>query len=71
MFYAFPYVEYNDDGEVTDWQPGMQMRDYLAAQAMKALIYPSSPFTLEHVAASAYAVADAMLRERNRKGGAV
>ena len=69
---AFPFsVELNDGGEV-NW-PGMTLRDYFAGQALNGLTglaafndrggKLSEP---EHFAHWSYALADAMLKERDR-----
>jgi hypothetical protein len=45
-------------------QPGMSLRDYLAAKAMQALAQGGTYF--DATARQAYMIADAMLRERER-----
>jgi hypothetical protein len=47
---------------------GMTLRDYFAAKAMHSLMSDENGFgTDEDVAMSAYAIADAMLKEREKK----
>lgn len=64
---AFPQKEPLTD----DWQ-GMALRDYFAAKAMAAMIstsaMPWSSGCEDYVAVNAYAMADALLSER--EGGA-
>jgi hypothetical protein len=45
-------------------QPGMSLRDYLAAKAMQALARPGNYF--DATARQAYMIADAMLKARDR-----
>lgn len=45
-------------------QTGMSLRDYFAGMAMDRPVTGSTP---EDIAAEAYAIADAMLRERAKK----
>jgi len=65
---AFPLgqAQYQKDGSVANlWQPGMSLRDYLAAQAMVALIRVGYPHD-EAVADRAYWMADTMLAKRGK-----
>lgn len=54
-----------------DFQGGMTLRDYFAAQAMQALIlaptknWPTPVCSDSSVSAEAYSIADAMLRARD------
>ena len=51
------------------YKDGMTLRDYFAAKAMQALLAsPNCPMDIRESAlvASAYATADAMMRERER-----
>lgn len=65
-----PYQFGNDDFEV----PGMTLRDFFAAKAMQGMIGVSSDLsskdgsviTEAHIAAQAYAFADAMIAERSK-----
>ena len=65
---AFPQVDLKDSYGmlVPDRQSGMTLRDYFAAKAMQGLIAcPMQPQSgPEMYARDAYAVADAMLKER-------
>lgn len=68
---AFPFESRTGGVEFTNY--GMTMRDYFAAQAVAAVIArmehlgypPKDPHA--HAAATAYAIADAMLAARERK----
>lgn len=59
---AFPTTR----GEYSEYS-GMSMRDYFAAKAMEALINATgTPFDrISQVPAYAYAIADAMIKERS------
>ncbi len=65
---AFPTWVESEDGSVPIH--GMTLRDYLAAKAMQGLIagagdfYGSVDYDADMVVRSAYALADAMLKER-------
>jgi hypothetical protein len=50
---------------VTPYNPGMTLRDYMAAKAMQAIISNHDNTTLEFVSGTAYQYADAMLKARN------
>jgi len=68
--YAFPQPDvYHANGEVEYGSPGMTLRDYFAAKTIPQ-IYPNNNFDYTQVAATAYAIADAMLAARERKEGA-
>lgn len=64
---AFPVVI--DLGQSVEYQKGITMRDYFAAQALMGMMSsrnPNSPrFAPDDDAAYVYAVADAMLRARD------
>jgi hypothetical protein len=63
---AFPrvgQVEYNSQA-----QNGMSLRDWLAGQAVRGLLSNSNFAEVEVVHVAAYAIADRMLRERNKSG---
>jgi len=47
-------------------QDGMTLRDYLAAKAMQGILSSGSDAKSETIAVESYAVADAMLAERER-----
>jgi hypothetical protein len=49
---------------VTPYNPGMSLRDYMAAKAMQALIDNDGLFS--EIPAQAYALADAMLAARKK-----
>ena len=49
---------------VTPYNPGMTLRDYMAAKAMQAIISNHDNTTLEFVSGKAYQYADAMLKAR-------
>lgn len=66
-------------GDRSQWlsaNPGMSLRDWFAGQALQGWLasYPESGFhpvksgNLDEVASEAYAMADAMLRARSKKG---
>jgi hypothetical protein len=65
---AFPFVDYDCHGDIMDIHSGMTLRDYFAAKAMQAIlqankgIYFTPPDT--DLSASAYEMADAMLKAR-------
>jgi hypothetical protein len=75
---AFPSTEHNDDGSHFTDHPGMTLRDWFAGQALPAIIVVTSagqhsPSGLgegatvqEALALDAYALADAMLAEREK-----
>jgi len=50
---------------VTPYNPGMSLRDYMAAKAMQALIDNDGLFS--EIPTQAYALADAMLAARENK----
>ncbi len=48
-----------------EWMNGMTLRDYFAAKAMQGLLTGGGDFEkFSHLAADAYAIADAMLEAR-------
>jgi hypothetical protein len=59
---AFPHAH-----EDYEFQRGMTLRDYFAAQALNALIITNPNERVEHLAEGSYSQADAMLAERARK----
>ncbi len=72
---AFPETKYagNSDRRPVDEAPGMSLRDWFAGQALAGMIgangpgdtpWAQDPHTL--VAATAYALADAMIAERSK-----
>jgi hypothetical protein len=58
----------------SDFELGMTLRDYFAAKAMTTMFYPAimesirtdKDLDCDQVAAFAYTMADAMLKERNK-----
>lgn len=55
----------------TDWIHGMSLRDYFAGQALRLILADTGLDTALHadvalVALGAYAVADAMMKERSK-----
>jgi hypothetical protein len=52
----------------SDYQDGMDLRDYFAAKAMQGIVDSSIESGLEtqQIAESSYRIADAMLAERNK-----
>jgi hypothetical protein len=61
--YAFPHTIEHLHKPVT---AGMTMRDYFAAKAMQGFI-PDGGTNVQEIAQAAYIVADAMLKEREKK----
>jgi hypothetical protein len=62
---AFPHpLGWRRDPEISD---GMTLRDYFAAKAMQGLLFARNPVitNIGGIAEAAYAMADAMLAERN------
>jgi len=53
-----------DDGETVKYMLGMSVRDYMAARAMQALIDNDGLFS--EIPTQAYALADAMLKAREK-----
>lgn len=50
--------------------PGMTLRDYFAGQAISGLVNEANDMTgPREIALAAYAIADAMLAERNKDNG--
>jgi hypothetical protein len=67
---AFPYDARVDE---KTWRPvnaGMSLRDYFAIHSLSSIKYDENNFlwerTADGIAKSAYAIADAMLKERNK-----
>ena len=62
---AFPYTDWGRDYDI-----GMTLRDYFAGQAIVALAEHVGKFDMSHSQAEyAYRLADAMIAEREKKGG--
>ena len=67
---AFPRApfEYIDNGNALEWavreQSGMSLRDYFAAKAMQSVIARGDDTNRPGMAEWSYAMADAMLKER-------
>ncbi len=60
---AFPSNRDMRNSPDWDYEPGMTLRDYFAAQAMHALLTIDGTTYFKNRAAAAYAMADAMLEE--------
>ena len=66
---AFPWKDYDGQGNVCDVYSGMTLRDYFAARAMQAYISDldfQHNMTKKDYAEAAYKVADAMLKAREQ-----
>ena len=66
---AFPYqidLSNGDGSETTHYSMGMSMRDYFAAKAMQGVLAVNPHRLPSAIAARAYQVADAMLKERDK-----
>jgi hypothetical protein len=71
---AFPTEAYDLDRKTTVREEGMTLRDYFAAKAMQGWLssfscesrHPTESGGAKYVAAASYAMADAMLAERNK-----
>ena len=62
---AFPIFDSNRAGmDYECMEPGMTLRDYFAAKAMLGVIMHPQPASPKDIAATAYEIADAMLRAR-------
>jgi len=62
---AFPDGMTTDDrGVVISSQPGMDLRDYFAAQAMNQIGWHGDVDSLTACAKECYMIADAMMKER-------
>jgi hypothetical protein len=63
---AFP-SSVKDSGKPHDYFHGMDLRDYFAAKAMPAIVAENSgEISNESIAIIAYAMADAMMKEREK-----
>jgi len=64
---AFPGAEYNHQFDKSFPYDGMTLRDYFAAKAMQGIIAGTNvDITPKMIADLSYAVADAMLKEREK-----
>lgn len=66
---AFPGTDYNPYSGLKTFTPGMSLRDWFAGQALQMEWSgrwddAAQPITCETVAKYAYAIADAMIKER-------
>jgi hypothetical protein len=62
---AFPFIEPEKDDNIKAYHPGMTMRDEFAKAAMQGLLSDTTvKLTPEDFAATAYMMADAMLKAR-------
>ena len=60
---AFPARHF----DLADYEHGMTLRDYFAAQALKALVQTDDDFVpVEEIVQGAYQYADAMLKARDK-----
>lgn len=59
-----PAGDFNGSRHGNGAQTGMTLRDYFAAKAMQEMVNEYDDF--DFMAQTAYAVADAMLKERNK-----
>ena len=60
---AFPYSGVGDE---LNYSKGMTLRDYFAAKAMQGLLASEVKAPMNEFATEAYALADAMLKARNK-----
>ena len=66
---AFPTRAYDLERQTWAREEGMTLRDYFAAKAMVGILANDSepsPEQVPHIVASAYIIADAMLKARQR-----
>jgi hypothetical protein len=61
---AFPWKDYDGQGDVCDVYAGMTLRDYFAAKAFQARLEKYNDWTLDELSSQAYKDADAMLKAR-------
>ena len=66
---AFPLVTQRPDGVVVEYNPGMDLRDYFAAKALKGLLATVKDETWfqDEVASICYEMADKMMKAREVK----
>ena len=68
---AFPgFVQNQMNGHVVDEMSGMTLRDYFAAKAMQGIAANQRwnvTKQIDNCAREAYAIADAMIKERNKQ----
>ena len=69
MMDAFPTFRQIDSqyGKYQEGEAGMGLRDYFAAKAMEAMLHGTTG--RENIAKYAYAMADSMMEEREKKHG--
>ena len=68
---AFPIPDFHfPEGQVQPGHNGMTLRDYFAGQALAGIMGCDDIVPLEVAAVESYRVADEMLKERARIGGA-
>ena len=68
---AFPIPDFHfSGGQVQPGHNGMTLRDYFAGQALAGIMGSGDIFPPDSAASRSYCVADAMLKERARIGGA-
>jgi len=66
---AYPYMHKHPTSGQTTISDGMDLRDYFAGQALAGLLTAEivGEYSNEHVAGIAYLIADAMMKQRNKK----
>ena len=65
---AYPYSHKHPTTGLTASSEGMDLRDYFAAKAMQAYCSVANlTWTVEEIAADAYAQADAMMKARSKQ----
>ena len=65
---AYPYMHKHPTSGQTEIATGMDLRDYFAGQALQGLLSHTDTFmSYTDFADSAYALADLMMKQRNKK----
>ena len=65
--FAFPHIQRDAHGDFYDQHSGMSLRDYFAGQALAGFMSKKAMgFKVDDDAEYCYAVADAMLKERDK-----
>lgn len=62
---AFPVESFDHEADMDTVKSGMSLRDWFAGQALAGFAHVPKPTNVDGVAIAAYAIADAMLAERN------
>ncbi len=63
----FPQEHWDDERTMWVRTGGLTLRDYFAGQALAGMMTPAPEFPASEIATDAYAFADAMLAEREKK----